>query len=159
MDVRFATIRDIPDCLELGFQVQKSTRLSRFAYERTVVEKNLRNMIVVGQKKRRSHCLLLVEDGNGLLIGGLIGCIDTHLFSHRPVANMIAYGVRPGHRMTGAAVRLMKAFIEWAKRRGAYEVNVIVNSGINIERNDRFMKKMGFSKTGSNYAMTLKPME
>ena len=159
MDVRFATLRDIPNCIELGFRVQKSTGLARFAYDRTVVEKNLRNLIVVGQQKRRSHCLLLAEDEQGLLIGGLIGCIDSHLFSHRPVANMIAYGVRPGHRMTGAAVRLMKAFVEWAKRRGAYEVNAGVNSGTDIERTDRFMKKMGFAKTGANYALRLKSLE
>ena len=159
MDVRFATLRDIPDCIELGFRVQKSTSLARFAYDRTIVEKNLRNLIVVGQQKRRSHCLLLAENDSGYLIGGLIGCIDSHLFSHRPVANMIAYGVRPGHRMTGAAVRLMKAFIERSKRRGAYEINAGVNSGISLERTDRFMKKMGFAKTGANYAMRLKTPE
>jgi GNAT superfamily N-acetyltransferase len=159
MDIRFATLRDIPDCIEMGFRVQKSTRLARFAYDRTIVEKNLRNLIIVGQQRRRSHCLLLAEDDSGYLIGGLIGSIDSHLFSHWPVANMVAYGVRPGHRMTGAAVRLMKAFIEWSKRRGAYEINAGVNSGINLERTDRFMKKMGFSKTGANYAMRLKNFE
>jgi GNAT superfamily N-acetyltransferase len=118
--------------------------------------KNLRNLIIVGQQERRSHCLLLAEDEQGLLIGGLIGCIESHFFSCDPVANLIAYGVSPGHRMTGAAVRLMKAFIEWAKRRGVVEVNAGVNSGIDLERTDRFITKMGFSKMGFNYAMSLK---
>lgn len=156
MNVRFATLNDIPDCIELGFRVQSATGLSRFTYDRATVEKNLRDLIVVGQQRRRSHCFLLADDGQGLLVGGLIGCIEAHIFSPRPVANMIAYGVSPGHRMTGAAVRLMKAFVEWAKRRDAYEINAGINSGIDLDRTDRFMKKMGFTKTGSNYAMELK---
>jgi GNAT superfamily N-acetyltransferase len=159
MDVRFAHLSDIPACIEIGFLIHRSTGFSRFTYDRTIVEKNLRNLILIGQKRRRSHCFLLVEDDQGRLIGGLIGCIESHFFSSEPVATMIAYGVRPGHRMTGAAVRLMKAFIEWAKRRGAVEVNVGVNSGIDLERTDRFIKKLGFSKMGANYALSLRPIQ
>lgn len=156
MNIRFATLADIPACVDLGYRIQRSTRLSRFPYDREVVEKNLRSLIITGQQHRRSHCLLLVEDAEGKVVGGLIGCIESHLFSHRPVANLIAYGVHPRHRMSGAAVRLLKAFVEWAKRRGVDEVNVGVNSGVDIDRTERFMKKMGFAKTGGNYAMRLK---
>ncbi len=155
MNIRFATLADLPACVELGYRIHRSTRLSRFPYERELVEKNLRSLIITGQQHRRSHCLLLVEDIEGTVVGGLIGCIESHLFSHRPVANLIAYGVHPRHRMSGAAVRLLKVFVDWAKRRGVDEVNVGVNSGVDIERTDRFLKKMGFARTGGNYAMGL----
>ncbi len=155
MNIRFATLADIPAVVELGYRIQRTTRLSRFPYERDVAEKNLRSLIITGQQHRRSHCLLLAEDAGGLVVGALIGCIESHLFSHRPIANLIAYGVIPGHRMTGVAVRLLKVFVDWAKRRGVDEVNVGVNSGVDIERTDRFLKKMGFAKTGGNYAMRI----
>ncbi len=156
MNIRFATLADIAVCVELGYRIHRSTRLSRFPYEREVVEKNLRSLIITGQQHRRSHCLLLAEDLDGVVVGALIGCIESHLFSSRPIANLLAYGVVPGHRMSGAAVRLLKSFVEWAKRRGVDEVNIGVNSGIAIDRTDRFMKKMGFAKTGGNYAMCLR---
>lgn len=156
MNIRFATLADIPAVVELGYRIQRTTRLSRFPYERDVAEKNLRSLIITGQQQRRSHCLLLADDAEGVVVGVLIGCIESHLFSQRPIANLVTYGVLPGHRMTGAAVRLLKVFVEWAKRRGVDEVNVGVNSGVDIERTDRFLKKMGFAKTGGNYAMRIK---
>lgn len=155
MNIRFATLADVPACVEFGYRIQRSTHLSRFPYKHAVVEKNLRSLIITGQQHRRSHCLLLAEDAEGMVVGGLIGCVESHLFSDRPIANLVAYGVVPAHRMTGAAVRLLKVFVEWAKRRGVDEVNVGVNSGIDLDRTDRFMKKMGFAKTGGNYAMRI----
>lgn len=57
------------------------------------------------------------------------------------------------------AIKLMMAFRKWAENRKAAELVVGVTSGEDIERTDRFLKKIGFRLTGGNYAMPLGGVE
>lgn len=155
MKIRFATLDDLPACIVLGRRLQQLTRFARLDYEPARVEDQLRRLIHIGQQHRRSHCLLLAEADDGQLAGGLVGCIEAHLFSSQPVASLILYGVLPERRMSGAAVRLMRAFVAWARQRGAVEVNAGINSALDAERSERFLCKLGFSRTGGNYALVL----
>ncbi len=155
MNIRFARSEDIDACIELGRRVQQMTRLSRYPYEEQRVREQLKRLIQIGQQVRKSHCLLLAEDGEGRLVGGLIGCIESHLFSSLPVASVISYGVLPGSRMSGAALRLMRAFMNWARQRGAVEINAGINSALDVDKSGRFLEKIGFIRTGGNYALPL----
>ncbi len=155
MKIRFANTDDIDACIELGRRLQQLTRFARYPYEPTRVEQQLRRLIEVGQQARKSHCLLLAEADDGQLAGGLIGCIESHLFSSLPVASVIVYGVLPERRMSGSGLRLMKAFIAWARQRDAVEVNAGINSALDTGRSGRFLQKIGFTRTGGNYAFTL----
>lgn len=155
MNIRFATLDDIAACIGLGRKLQQMTRFAHFPYEPARVEEQLRRLITIGQQVRRSHCVLLAEADDGQLAGGLIGCIESHLFSSLPVASVIVYGVLPERRMSGAALRLMKAFIRWAQQRGAKELNAGINSARHTRRSERFLQKMGFIRTGGNYALDL----
>lgn len=156
MKIRFATTDDIPACIVLGQRLQQLTRFARLAYEPERVEHQLRQLIEIGQQRRRSHCLLLAEADDGELTGALVGCIESHLFCSQPVASLIVYAVLPERRMSGAALRLMRAFIAWSRQRGAVEVNAGINSSLNAERSERFLQKLGFARTGGNYALVLK---
>ncbi len=54
------------------------------------------------------------------------------------------------------AVRLMRLFIDWAKSKGADEINVHATSGIDPERTDKFLKRFGLQPYGGNYAVRLR---
>jgi N-acetylglutamate synthase-like GNAT family acetyltransferase len=155
MNIRFATITDILNCIELGRYLHQKTRFSVYQFQKELVEKNLLGLIEIGQNKQKTHCFLLAENTNNVLVGALIACIDKHIFSNQPVANVISFGVLPQARMTGAAIRLLKAFHAWSEKRGVFELNVGINSGVHIEKSDRLMKKLGFTGTGGNYALSI----
>ncbi len=71
------------------------------------------------------------------------------------VASLMHYDVLPQKRMSGASLRLLKAFRKWAENRGAVELAVGVNSGDSIEKHDKFLKRLGFQPVGGNYALKL----
>jgi hypothetical protein len=54
------------------------------------------------------------------------------------------------------AIKLMRLFIDWAKSNGADEINVHATSGIDPERTDRFLKRLGLQPYGGNYTVRLR---
>jgi hypothetical protein len=59
--------------------------------------------------------------------------------------------------MGGAALKLLTAFKKWAENRGAFEISAGVNSGTDLDRMDRFLRKLGFQHTGGNYSLLMNP--
>ena len=152
MNIRFATVNDIAVFIELGKQVHASTRFKNIEYNEVRMNKQLRAVV---DDVKGTHCFFVAENNKGEPLGWLIGCIESHLFSDQPVASVINYGVVPERRMSGAGFRLMVAFKRWAENRDAIEMNAGVNSGVELERMDRFLKKLGFKLTGGNYSLSL----
>lgn len=85
----------------------------------------------------------------------MIGCVEQHFFSEQLVASIIHYDVLPEKRMGGAGLRLLTAFRKWAENRGAFELSAGINSGIELDKMDRFLRKLGFQQTGGNYSLRL----
>lgn len=152
MTVRFATLEDIPALIEAGRQYRARTRFRDYDYDPQKLAAVLRSMI---ESRNGSHCVVVAEGAQAKVIGVLIGCVESHIFSHRPVAQLVHYDVLAEHRMSGAAVRLLHAFRKWAVNRGAVELSVGVNSGVDIARTHKFLRRMGFVLTGGNYSMML----
>lgn len=155
MKIRFATQEDIPALVEVGRRIHAETRFKQFAFRPDRVAENLAAVI---KDTRGVHCFLVAEDSAGLAVGGLLGSIERHLFSDQFVATLIDLVVLPDKRMSGAGLRLMLAFRQWAENRGAGEVNAGVSSGVALERMDRFFRRLGFRFIGGNYSMTIKPV-
>lgn len=154
MTIRFATLSDVPAFVEIGRYFHSVTRFKEFEFD----EKRLHEQLVAvidGGQRAGSHCFLVAEDSDKKQVGGLIGCVERHFFSNQVVASLIHYDVLPQKRMSGAALRLLKAFRKWAENRGAVELSVGVNSGDSIQKHDRFLKRLGFTPVGGNYALKL----
>jgi N-acetylglutamate synthase-like GNAT family acetyltransferase len=150
MSIRFATQNDVPFLVETGRVYHSLTRFKAYEYNAERVAQQLTKLIVTNSK---SHCFFVADDKVGKPYGGLIGCIEHHIFSDEPVANVIHYDVLPDKRMGGAALRLLTAFKRWAENRGAVEVCCGVNSGVHLNRTDRFLRRLGFQLTGGNYSL------
>lgn len=157
MSIRFATLADIPACVGIGQQVHATTRFAALPYDAHRVAQQLRDLIAIGQNQRHTHALLLADNRAGQVVGGLVACLERPLFSPLPVATVAQYLVLPQHRMGGAGLRLLTAFRAWAQQRGAVELHVGINSGTDIARLDRFLRRLGFQPTGGNYAWAMPP--
>lgn len=155
MKIRFATVTDIPACVEIGRRMHGMTRFSQYDYNAARVSKNLWAVIETGQNGKGTHCFFVAEDQTGKIIGALIACIERHFFSDLSVASVIHYDVLPERRMSGAGLRLLTAFRKWAENRDVFELSVGVNSGVQLGKMDRFLKRLGFEQTGGNYALSL----
>ena len=114
-------------------------------YDSAMVRKSLQRMM--GQSNR---CLLQAEI-DGRVIGGLIGVVAPHPWSPALGASVESYFVLPEHRGSLAAVKLLHGFRRWAKAQGAVRLYVGVTSGRDIERVDKFLKRLGFRFSGGNY--------
>lgn len=155
MKIRFATLADVPACIEGGRRMHAMTRFATYDYNAERVAQNLHAVIETGQNAKGSHCFLVAEDAEGQIIGALIGCVERHFFSDLLVASVIHYDVLPDKRMGGAGLKLLTAFRKWAENRGAFELSAGINSGVEVERMDRFLKRLGFRLTGGNYSLRL----
>lgn len=155
MKIRFATLDDIPACIEGGRRMHAMTRFSAYDYNAERMAQNLRAVIETGQNAHKTHCFFVAEDEARQIVGALIGCVERHFFSDLLVASVIHYDVLPEKRMSGAGLKLLVAFRKWAENRGVFELSVGINSGVELEKMDRFLKKLGFRQTGGNYALRL----
>lgn len=155
MTIRFATLEDIPECVELGRFFHGLTRFRTYEFNADRVAVQLRSVVEAGQNKNGTHCFVVAEDSEQKVIGALIGCVERHFFSDQVVASIIHYDVLPERRMSGAGVRLLSAFRKWAENRGAVELSAGVNSGTHIDKTDKFLRRLGFVQTGGNYALAL----
>lgn len=68
---------------------------------------------------------------------------------------MFPYDMLPDKRMSGGGLKLLTAFRKWAENRGAFELSLGVNSGVAMDKMDRFLKRLGFVQTGGNYSLVL----
>lgn len=105
---------------------------------------------------RGTHCFLVADGANDRPVGGLIGCIETHIFSDQPIATVIHFDVLPETRMGGYAVRLLRAFENWALKRHAVEIVFGTNSGGDYQRIGKFAARFGYECVGENWVRTLK---
>jgi len=155
MKIRFATLEDVPVFVDMGRKFHSLTRFGVYDYNAERVAQQLSAAIETGQNRNGTHCFFVAEDSQGQPVGGLIGCMEQHFFSEQMVASVIHYDVLPEKRMGGAGLRLLMAFRKWAENRGAVELNAGVNSGTDLDKMDRFLRKLGFKQTGGNYSLAL----
>lgn len=67
------------------------------------------------------------------------------------------YGVYVSKRVRGSflggkvGIKLIRAVSDWAKSKGAEEIHIHTNSGIETMRTDKLLTRLGFNATGANY--------
>jgi GNAT superfamily N-acetyltransferase len=150
--IRPARIEDVPAFVEAGRQIHATTRFRSYDYDSEKLASTLRGIV---EAPHGGYCFIAAVDDQGQAVGWVIGCVEQQIFSNCLVASIIHFGVLPGRRMSGAAMRLLAAFRGWAENRGAFELAAGVSSGVDMDKMDRFYRKLGFRLTGGNYAMTL----
>jgi len=96
-------------------------------------------------------------DDSGTYVGGLMGHLDSFMFSPKLMALEDAFYVRAGTpKRAQVGAMLMKGFCEWAFGNGAVLVQTGDIAAIDSHAVYRFYMQMGFEKFGVVYQKRLK---
>lgn len=147
--IRFASKNDIPELVKLGKEIYLESQQKDLGFD----EARLRNQIEACLRPESKNYCLFVAEREGRIIGVFWGHIDQHFFSKALVATEYMFYVKPDFRGTSVALRLMHAYKTWAENRNAQEIMICMTIGVEPEKFDRFIKKLGFQYVGGNYSM------
>ena len=147
MGIRFAATADVAALVQGGERMHALTRFRDQPYDPAKVSKAFTDIIQAGQGKY----VLLVAENKTHIVGALVGVVEQQIFSNHYTASIMHIDVLPEARMGGWAVRLLKAFEQWAKNRGVIELGFGVNSEYDMQRIGQFAQRMGYRKVGENY--------
>lgn len=150
MMVRNATYLDVPEILNLAD-----------VYVREEVEPTGHHSPIWDAGMMAHHLMNCITDDEGIVLvavqdGNIIGylwAIQHGLAPWSPVlvASDLLFYVKPEHRGSRAAWRLVLAYKEWAEEEGCTEVRLSVASGINTSRTERLYEHLGFSRFASTF--------
>lgn len=155
MNIRPATLADVETVVHLGRKMHSLGRFKELEYDfakcRTVVRHCVENS--------GSYFFCIAETDAGEIIGLHMGMLQEYFFSSQQLAQSISFFVVPEYRGSSAAVKMVYAFKKWAEKREAAEVvfGTGISEGAPLAVVDNFMKRMGFTLTGGNYALWLTP--
>lgn len=153
MDIRLGRPEDKEALIELALENQKELLHGNISVNPLRVEHALRGLF---EQNPGTHVLFVAETAQGQLAGGLLGCVERYYYSDELQAQLIQWYLRTSYRGTSIAPRLVKAFVEWGRSRGASEVFIGISSGIDVQQKHVMMRRLGFEHMGGNYAVNLK---
>lgn len=96
---------------------------------------------------------LVVEDESGALVGMLGAIFNEHLLFDGVYTIDLAVYMKPEHRGKGtAAVRMIRMYEEWARKRGVpdNEITLGVSTGIEMERTVCLYERLGYKINSYN---------
>jgi GNAT superfamily N-acetyltransferase len=98
------------------------------------------------------HGVLLVADQDGVVVGMLFGVVSGFWFAPRSLwATELAWWVEPAARGGTAGIRLVTAFQDWARDKGA---KVVAMSSLHLDHDNRVssvLQRMGFEQSEHTY--------
>lgn len=150
MQIRNLRPDDFDALVEIGTEFHRGSRFSELPYENSRVVEYL--AMVLQGIQRGDHCFFVAENTRGELIGLLHGVMDRFLFCSALTASEHLFFVKKDYRHTSAAIRLLSAFEKWAKNRDATEINIRLNSGIDVAPVQGMLAKTGFELSGWSYS-------
>lgn len=138
--IRAAVIEDIPRLVELGRMMHAESRYARLDYATQKVEALLHRLMADG--------FLVVAQQGERIVGGFAGMISEHWFSHELVAADLALFIEPDARGGMTAPRLVKAFVGWARGKGAAIIQCGITTGVHVEETERLYQAIGGTECG-----------
>jgi len=153
--VRITRPEDVARAVGIAREYHGESRYGHIPFSEAKVQR------VYGRLVARSDTTLavLVEHGDAI-VGVMLAEIGEYFLGTggKIATNQVLYvsGRIRGTALGGrVALKLMRLFIDWAKSRGADEINVHATSGIEPERTDKFLKRLGLTPYGGSYAARL----
>lgn len=142
--IRTATYDDIPRILELGNVLHKTSSFADLPFDEDKVSNLMRGLIDGGG-------VIFVSEIDGVVIGGIAGGVTEFWFCDKKIGFDFSFFIHPDYRGGMSAPRLIVAFTEWAKLKGAIEVHMGITTGIHVDATARLYEKMGFRLSGPLY--------
>lgn len=141
MSIRPATHDDVDTLVDMGEMLHnESPRWSRIRYSREKVRALVTRLV------SEPYGLALVAEKDGQIIGGLIATALPHWSSDDVIAEERSLFMRPEHRGSFSALRLVCAFRCWSELRGAVWADAGSTTGVDPEITARLYEASGFSR-------------
>lgn len=103
---------------------------------------------LTGYTRNHDRLALLAEGDDGQIHGGLLASLHQSDFGPDHIACDQGLYVLPSRRGGIAGKRLVAAYVDWARARGAQRINFDVRTGIQPARAAAFLAKLGFEPIG-----------
>lgn len=143
MQIRPATVEDIPRLIELGGLMHaESERFSRHPYAPDRIDALLRRLI--GSPRG----LVLVATDETDMFGVFVGVAAEHWACEALVASDLALFVRQDKRGSTAAPRLLCGYVAWCKSIGAAMATAGISTQVHPEKSARLYRGLGFQEVG-----------
>ncbi|MDQ7965510.1 GNAT family N-acetyltransferase [Pseudomonas plecoglossicida] len=139
--IRPATHDDIPRLVELGAIMHSTTSYSHLDYLPEKVGRFLGQLI-------DGLGVMFVAEVDGVLVGGLAGAVTEQWFNDDLVAYEYCVFVEPSKRQGLLAMKMVLAFQEWSKIKGAKEIHMGVTTDVNVDGTTRLYSRLGFKYAG-----------
>ncbi len=140
-----ATADDLPVLVGLGREMHAQSSYAPMNFDADTLKTTLADLM------NKSQFVVVAEDTNGDVFGAMLGAVTPSWFGRDMVANDLALFVTRDALGSIAAVRLMTAFVQWARMAGAKQIRPGVTTGDG--RAERFYERMGFSRCGASFVM------
>lgn len=148
--VRHGTATDWPQLLAMGRDMRnESPRFAAMDYDDDKV------IDLFAGLSAGPNGLVLVADGASGPVGMLLGFAAEHFFGHSITASELVVYVAPHARGGSTAVKLLRAFEDWAVERRASEIVLGVSTEVHAERTAQFYNRLGFERSGFTVRKTL----
>lgn len=147
--IRVAEEKDIETIVEFGQKLHIESSYSKGSYVCDKVRALMAGLI------GSEYGVVFVSEVGGRVVGGIAGGVTEHWFSNDLHAFDYSFYVLPDYRGGSSAFRLLLAFEEWARAKGAIEIDIGITTGIHEDKTQRFYEKMGFVQTGRLFGKTL----
>jgi len=144
MKIRPATHDDINRVVELGISVWSETRYSDFNFDIDKVWSFISTYI-----EYEDGIVLVAENDDGYIIGGLLAEVFTHFFGHTKAAMDLTIFIDPRFRGSPAIYKLIKRYKTVAKELGAEDIMIGISSNLKIEQAGKMFSRLGFKQVGS----------
>ena len=144
--LRNMTVEDIPEVTELAavmYRESENYRAMSFSPERV---REMALMVI-----QNGFAMVAVQDGK--IIGLMAGSLVQPAFSKDLMACDFLLYVLPEYRGGMAAVKLVAAYVQWARKGGAKIISVGVTAGIDNDSAIAFYRAMGFHESGVQMMM------
>ena len=146
--IRPATHDDVPRLVELGAIMHATTSFRDQPYSSERTGDFLKGLI-------DGAGVMFAAEVSGQVVGGLAGAVGQQWFNNDLIAYEYCVFIEPTRRQGIIATRMILAFQEWARIKGAKQIVMGVTTGVNIEGTTRLYQSLGFEYAGPVFKMEL----
>lgn len=144
--IRKARIDDCERIVELGKRLRLESKVWYPPPDTGYFAERLDLMV----SRPETYCCFLAENGSKI-VGVLNGLIGTYEWSPFKYAAQRVLYVVPEARSLKVVLGLIRAYVNWAEALGVTRQLVGLGNGLNLEKVDRFYRRLGFEPIGGQY--------
>lgn len=140
--IRPAKHSDVPRLIELGTLLHSTTSYSTMNFC-PVKSAAFLHELINGQQG-----VVFAAEIRGEVAGGLVAGVVDQWFSNDLIAYDYTLFIDPAKRHGITAIRLIQAFKEWAKIKGAKQIYMGIGTGVSVKGTTELYESQGFRNIG-----------